>query len=82
VLRYFFRELRYQKCTVLVYSFNQQSLRLHEKLGFRFEGRLRNMVYTNGSFYDEIYFGMTSSEYDTIDPKLNLEETTTYRLTG
>ena len=41
VLRYYFRELRYQKVAVLVYSFNEQSIRLHQALGFSLDGRLR-----------------------------------------
>lgn len=71
--RYFFRELRYQKCTALVYSFNDRSIHFHEAIGFRFEGRLRNMVYTDGQYFDEIYFGLTSAEWDEIDPPLGLQ---------
>ena len=67
-LRYYFRELRYQKCTALVYEFNEASIRFHEALGFRFEGRLRNMLYTNGQYFDELYFGVTAAEWDQIDP--------------
>ena len=67
-LRYYFRELRYQKCTALVYSFNEPSIRFHEALGFRFEGRLRNMHYTNGQYFDEIYFGVTAAEWAQLDP--------------
>jgi len=26
-------------------------------------------VYTNGEFFDEIYYGMTAEEFDLIDPK-------------
>jgi RimJ/RimL family protein N-acetyltransferase len=63
LLRYFFQELRYQKVTAHVYSFNEPSLRLHEKLGFQLEGRLRRMVYTNGQFFDEVLFGMTAEEF-------------------
>ena len=72
-LRYFFRELRYQKCTALVYSFNERSIRFHEALGFKFEGRLRNMHYTNGAYFDELYFGLTRAEWDQIDPPLALQ---------
>jgi RimJ/RimL family protein N-acetyltransferase len=74
VLRYYFRELRYQKVTALVYSFNERSIRFHEALGFTFEGRLRRMVYTNGRFYDELYYGMTAEEFDQLDPRMNLPE--------
>ncbi len=64
VLRYYFHELRYQKVTPHVYSFNQSSIKLHEKMGFKREGQLRNMVYSGGEFFDEIYYGMTSDEFD------------------
>jgi RimJ/RimL family protein N-acetyltransferase len=73
VLRYYFRELRYQKVTSQIYSFNEPSLRLHEKLGFVREGRLRRMVYTNGQFYDQLMFGMTCEEFDQIDPPKPLQ---------
>ena len=63
LLRYFFQELRYQKVTVHVYSFNEPSLRLHEKLGFQVEGRLRRMVFTRGQHFDDIVLGMTVEEF-------------------
>ena len=72
ILRYYFREMRYQKVTVLIYSFNERSIRLHEKLGFKLEGRLRRMVYTNGNFYDELFYGMIVEEFDQIDNKIDL----------
>ena len=64
VLRYYFQEMGYQKATPHVYSFNEPSIKLHERLGFVREGRLRNMVFTNGRYYDEIYFGMTKQEFE------------------
>jgi RimJ/RimL family protein N-acetyltransferase len=63
VLRYFFQELRYQKVTVSVYSFNEASARLHESLGFILEGRLRRTVYTNGQHIDELIYGLTAEEF-------------------
>ena len=74
VLRYYFRELRYQKVTVMVYSFNERSIRLHEKMGFKLEGRLRRMVYTNGEFYDVFFYGMTVEEFDQMDKKNDLQD--------
>ena len=72
-LRYFFRELRYQKCTTPIYAFNERSIRFHESIGFQFEGRLRNMYYTNGEYFDELYYGLTKDEWDAIDQPLILE---------
>ena len=63
VLRYFFEELRYQKVTTPVYSFNDASIRLHEHLGFQLEGRLRRMIYAQGQFFDELFYGMTKEEF-------------------
>ncbi len=62
-LRYFFQELRYQKVTVEVYAFNEASIKLHEKLGFVQEGRLRRMVFSAGQYYDVCIFGLTDEEF-------------------
>ncbi len=63
VLRYYFRELRYQKVTVQVYDFNEPSQRLHERLGFQREGRLRRLVYTGGRHHDVLVYGLTAEEF-------------------
>jgi len=73
LLRYYFRELRYQKVTILIYSFNDRSIRFHERFGFIPEGRLRRVVYTHGTHYDELYFGLTTEEFDALDPLDSLE---------
>jgi RimJ/RimL family protein N-acetyltransferase len=63
LLGYFFNELRYHKCTVGIYAFNEVSIKFHESLGFMREGTLRDMVYTGGRYYDELHYGITDSEY-------------------
>ncbi|GGE39783.1 N-acetyltransferase [Pullulanibacillus camelliae] len=63
LMNYFFNELRYQKVNAHVYSFNKASIRLHEHLGFQLEGRLRQMIYSQGSFHDELIFGCTAQEF-------------------
>ncbi|MFW5748278.1 MAG: GNAT family N-acetyltransferase [Chloroflexota bacterium] len=63
LMRYFFDELRYQKCTIDLYSYNVASIALHERLGFTQEGRLRRMIFTNGQFFDQLFYGMTIEEY-------------------
>jgi RimJ/RimL family protein N-acetyltransferase len=64
VLRYYFHELRYQKVTVIVYSFNERSRRLHEGLGFAPQSRLRRTVYTGGAHHNELYFELAREEFD------------------
>ena len=63
VLDYYFNELRYQKCDVYIYEFNEASRRFHKKFGFVEEGRLRREYFSNGRFYDSICYGLTAEEF-------------------
>ena len=38
-------------------------MRLHERLGFTLEGRLRRMIYSNGQHHDLLYYGITAEEF-------------------
>jgi RimJ/RimL family protein N-acetyltransferase len=64
VLRYYFYELRYQKCTVCVHADNPSSIRLHEKLGYTLEGTWRRMFFTQGHYVDLHWFGITREEFE------------------
>ena len=64
VMKYYFHELRYQKVTTGVFSFNDDSIKLHERLGFTVEGCIRRAIYTYGKYYDEIIVGMIREEFD------------------
>lgn len=63
VLQYYFNELRYQKVNVNIYEFNEQSIKLHEKLGFVLEGCIRKNYFTSGKYYDELCYGLTKEEF-------------------
>jgi RimJ/RimL family protein N-acetyltransferase len=63
-LDYYFNELRYQKCDIYVYEFNEASLRFHKKFGFMEEGRLRREYYSAGRFYDSICLGLTMEDFN------------------
>jgi RimJ/RimL family protein N-acetyltransferase len=66
VLRFYFGERRYQKCSASVYSFNTPSQKLHEALGFTLEGRLRRMIYSGGEYHDALIYGITREEFDAL----------------
>ena len=68
LIRYMFDELGYQKVNATVYSNNEPSIRLHERLGFVLEGTIRRRVRTGGRLYDELYFGMTDDEFRKLYP--------------
>ena len=63
VLDYYFLELRYQKCGVYIYDFNDRSIRFHARFGFTEEGRLRRECYTQGRYHGAIWYGLTAEEY-------------------
>lgn len=45
------------------FSFNQRSIRMFARLGFRREGSARESVMRGGKYYDEIYYGLLEDEY-------------------
>ncbi|MEL6405758.1 MAG: GNAT family protein [Chloroflexota bacterium] len=63
LMRYFFDELRYQKCHVDIHGWNADSVQLHEKLGFVKEGQIRRAIYTQGTFHDRLIYGITREEF-------------------
>jgi RimJ/RimL family protein N-acetyltransferase len=69
VLRYYFQERRYQKANVGVFSFNDGSQRLHERLGFTLEGRQRRTTFTQGQFHDLLWYGITVEEFAELHPE-------------
>ena len=64
LLRYGFWERRYHKCNSAALLTNEGSIALHKKLGFVEEGRRRQVLFFNGQYQDEIWFGMTREEFD------------------
>ena len=63
ILKYYFEVLRYQKCTIGVHEWNTASIVLHERLGFVKEGQHRRMVYTQGKYWDLLFYGITVEEW-------------------
>ncbi|KQC12292.1 MAG: hypothetical protein APR63_02820 [Desulfuromonas sp. SDB] len=70
LLKYGFWERRYQKCNSACVEGNLESVKLHEKLGFKQEGIRRRQFFFNGKFYDEILFGLIREEFDSQENKL------------
>ena len=64
LLRYCFHELRMQKCNSVCLDFNEGSIRLHQKIGFKEEGRRRRNIFTGNAFHDEILFGLLKEEFE------------------
>lgn len=63
VLKYAFLERRLNKYFGHVLEGNVASATMLKKLGCQQEGVRRQMIYTDGRYHDEILFGLTLSEY-------------------
>ncbi len=64
ILRYAFHELRFQKYNLKCLATNDSIIRHAKRLGCQQEGRIRQHIYTNGHYYDELIFGLTREEFD------------------
>lgn len=73
LLRYAFHELRFQKYNIRCIEINQPMIHHAKRLGCQAEGRIRRHIYTNGRHYDELIFGLTREEFDSLLERLQSE---------
>lgn len=64
VLDWGFRHGGYHRIGLTAFSYNTRALKLYRSLGFVEEGRVRESLYHDRKRYDEIMFGMLSSEWE------------------
>ena len=64
LLSYGFDVLRLDKVYLGAYDFNEGGLRAYERVGFRYEGRLQNMLHYEGRYWDEWPMGILRSEWE------------------
>lgn len=63
LLRFAFDELNLHKITLVVYEGNEGGRRLYEKVGFQYEGTLREQVYRQGHYHDQLVYSILASEF-------------------
>jgi RimJ/RimL family protein N-acetyltransferase len=64
LLAYGFEVLRLDKVYLGAYDFNEGGLRAYERVGFRYEGRLQNMLHYEGRYWDEWPMRILRSEWE------------------
>lgn len=64
VLKFVFEELNLNRLQLEVFSHNKRGIRAYEKTGFKKEGVLRDSLYYNGKFSDEIIMSILKIEYE------------------
>ena len=60
---FIFNEMNINKVKLNVYSFNKRAMRCYEKCGFIREGVLRQEIYREGRYHDDIVMGLLRDEY-------------------
>ncbi len=66
VLQFVFEELKLNRLQLEVFSHNLRGIRAYEKVGFVKEGVLRESLYYNGDYSDEIIMAILQKDYETI----------------
>ncbi|EQL01977.1 Acyl-CoA N-acyltransferase [Ophiocordyceps sinensis CO18] len=46
------------------YSYNERAAHLYQDMGFRLEGRKKEVAWFNRKWYDELWYGMTEHEWE------------------
>ena len=63
LLRYAFTELNLRRVSLNVFEFNERAIRSYEKVGFRLEGRERQVMQRGGRRWDIIDMGILQEEW-------------------
>jgi len=69
VLRFVFEELKLNRLQLEVFSHNLRGIRVYEKVGFVKEGVLRESLYYNGTYSDEIIMAILRKDYENLPLK-------------
>jgi len=63
LISYGFVQLNLNSIASLVVSSNERSLRLHKKVGFKIQGRMRDSIFVDNEFHDMLYLDILRSEW-------------------
>jgi RimJ/RimL family protein N-acetyltransferase len=58
-----FEVLGLHRVGLSVFAFNVRAIRAYERVGFHAEGRLREAIWRDGRFWDEIQMGLLTDEW-------------------
>lgn len=66
LLGFLFDQLGLHRVSLNVFGYNERAIKSYRKCGFIEEGRMRECLYRDGRFHDEIVMSILRREYDSI----------------
>ncbi|OEF98811.1 GNAT family N-acetyltransferase [Vulcanibacillus modesticaldus] len=63
LIKFIFEQMNINKIKLHVFSFNLRAIKSYEKCGFKKEGILRQEVYRDGKYFDDVVMGILKEEY-------------------
>ena len=63
LINYGFQQLNLHRISSSAVAYNERSIKLHKKVGFREEGHLRQRMFKNGQYHDLVQFGILREEW-------------------
>jgi RimJ/RimL family protein N-acetyltransferase len=63
MLEHAFTRLGLHRVGLSAFAFNERALRAYRKVGFREEGRLREAIWRDGRYWDEVQMGILADEW-------------------
>lgn len=63
IINYGFEQLNLHRISSSVVSYNERSIRMHKRVGFKEEGRQREAWFKNGAYHDNVVFGILRGEW-------------------
>ena len=66
LMTFVFEQMNIHKIKLNVFSYNERAIKSYEKCGFKVEGRLRQELFRDGKYCDELVMGILKEEYDKI----------------
>ncbi len=61
-VNFIFSEMNLHKISLLTYGFNKKAIRSYEKVGFKVEGVLKENIYREDQYHDEIIMSIFKEE--------------------
>lgn len=64
LIKFIFNEMNINRIKLNVFSFNKRAIKCYEKCGFKVEGVLRQELFRDGEYHDDILMGLLKEEYN------------------